>query len=388
MRLTLPARTTRSSAPSDRTPRPVRVSFLIDNLGRAGTETQLLALIRTLDRSRVEPTLVLLDGESEESRQLEPTDCPVLRLGVKKLFGRSAARAAGRLRRHWRDSRTEIAQIYFLDSAYFGVPVAKLAGVPKIIRVRNNLGYWTTRKHRLLSRVIRPFVDVTLTNSEAGRDALVSRDGLSVDRVTVIENGVDVEGFPFPGHRPFSGPSIRVGCVANLRSVKNIDGLMRVAASLLPDFPNLTFEVAGEGEERPALERLHRELMLGERFRLLGAVRDIPAFLGGLDVAVLPSHTEGMSNALLESMAAGRPIVATDVGASAKLLDDGACGVLVPSGRAETLSDGLRKLLTNPALARTLGVAARERVARHYSRDAMRLRFEEFYLRLAGVPVD
>ena len=179
-----------------------------------------------------------------------------------------------------------------------------------------------------------------------------------------------------------------MGCVANLRPVKNIDGLMRVAASLLPGFPNLTFVVAGEGEERPALERLHGELRLGERFRLLGAVRDIPAFLGGLDVAVLPSHSEGMSNALLESMAAGRPIVATDVGASAKLLGDGACGVLVPSSRDEPLADGLRKLLSNPALARTFGAAARERVCGHYSRDAMRLRFEQFYLRLAGVPVD
>ena len=268
--------------------RPVRVSFFIDNLGRAGTESQLLALLRTLDRSRVEPALVLLDGESEASRELEPPDCPILRLGVKKLLGRGAYRAAQQLRRFWIAQRPDIAQIYFLDSAYFGVPVAKLAGVPHIVRVRNNLSYWLTRKHRLLNRAIRPFVNATLTNSEAGRAALMERDCLPAERIEVIENGVDLERFALPGRRPFSESTIRIGCVANLRPVKNIDGLLRAAAVLVQEFPKLHFDVAGEGEQRPALEKLHSESGLGERFRFLGSVREIPEFLGGLDLAVLP----------------------------------------------------------------------------------------------------
>jgi len=366
---------------------PVRVSFLIDNLGRAGTESQLLALIRTLDRSRIEPSLVVLDGESEVSRELEPPDCPILRLGVTKLFGRGAFRAARRLRRFWRAQRPDIAQIYFLDSAYFGVPVARLAGVPKIVRVRNNLSYWLTRKHRLLNRVLRPFVNATLTNSEAGRVALVEQDGLRRDRIDVIENGVDLERFHPARHRPFSGDAIRVGCVANLRPVKNIDGLLRTASVLLKEFPNLIFEVAGEGEQRPELEKLHAELGLGTRFRFLGSVRAIPDFLTGLDLAVLPSHSEGMSNALLEAMAAGRPIVATDVGANATLLDGGHCGMIVATSSDRDLIAATRRALADPVSARRCGASARLRVEREYSRDAMRLRFEEFYLKLAGVSV-
>ncbi len=361
---------------------------MIDNLGRAGTESQLLALIRTLDRARIEPSLILLDGESEESRTLEPPNCRILRLGVKKLFGRTAFRAGQQLRRHWKLIQPDIAQFYFLDSAYFGIPVAKLAAVPKIVRVRNNLSYWLTRKHRILNRVIRPFVDATLTNSEAGRDALMKQDGLSPKRITVIENGVDVERFPNPGHRPFSEPIIRVGCVANLRPVKNIDGLLYVAAALLPQFPNLQFEVAGEGEQRPELEKLHAELRLGDRFRFLGSLADVPKFLASLDLAVLPSHSEGMSNALLEFMAAGRPIVATDVGASSKLLDSGACGILAASSQTEDIAAACRQLLLNPALARQFGDAARDRAAIEYGRQAMRLRFEQFYQRLVGVPVE
>src|SRR6478736_669845 len=121
---------------------PVRVSFMIDRLSRAGTETQLLALIRELDRSRVQPTLVLLDGEDDLSRALEPADCPVLRLGVRKLLSVTAARAASQLRAFWREHRPDGLQAYFQDAAYFGVPLAKLSGVKRIVRVRNNLGYW------------------------------------------------------------------------------------------------------------------------------------------------------------------------------------------------------------------------------------------------------
>ena len=85
----------------------------------------------------------------------------------------------------------------------------------------------------------------------------------------------------------------------------------------------MSFHVAGEGEQRPELERLIADLGLGDRFRLVGNVADVPGFLAGLDVAVLPSHAEGMSNAVLEYMAAGRPVVATDVGANAHLLGGG-----------------------------------------------------------------
>src|SRR6185437_13502429 len=114
----------RRSVPApESTAAPVRVSFMIDRLTRAGTETQLLALIRELDRAKVRPSLVLLDGEDDLSRALEPADCPVIRLGVRKLLGAGAARAAGRLRAFWKEHRPDVLQVYFLDSAYFGVPL-------------------------------------------------------------------------------------------------------------------------------------------------------------------------------------------------------------------------------------------------------------------------
>ncbi|MBM3979336.1 MAG: glycosyltransferase [Planctomycetes bacterium] len=374
--------------PSNVTPtsdaEPVRVCFMIDRLSRAGTETQLVALVRELDRSKVRPSLVLLDGEDDLSRALEPADCPVLRLGVRKLFSPKAVGAARRLRAFWREQRPDVLQVYFLDAAYLGAPLAKLCGIRKVLRVRNNLGYWLTRRHRVMGRLVRPFVDATLTNTDAGRDALVARDGVGPERVVVLENGVDTGRFARFMLPDTSKKVVRVGCVANLRPVKNIDGLMRVAKLAREKFPQLMFEVAGDGEQREQLVKLHAELGLGDRFVLRGSVNDVPNFLRGVDIAVLPSHSEGMSNALLEYMAAGRAVVATDVGANAKLLDGGRCGVLVPPNDGAALAGALGALLANPLRAAGYGAAARRRADAEFSRAAMRARFERFYRDLAA----
>src|SRR5262245_23444366 len=119
--------------------KPIRVCFLIDRLTRGGTETQLLALIRAVDRSSVPAALVLLDVTDAESQSLEPTDCPVLRLVLKSLHRPPALAAAAQLTRFWREQQTDVLQVYFLDSVYFGVPLARLAGVRRVVRVRNNL---------------------------------------------------------------------------------------------------------------------------------------------------------------------------------------------------------------------------------------------------------
>ena len=358
---------------------PVRVCFMVDRLSRAGTESQLLALIRNLDRSRVEPTLVLLDGEDDLSRALEPDDCTILRLGVRKLFGLNAARAARKLRDFWRETRPDVLQVYFLDSAYFAVPLARLCGIPKVLRVRNNLGYWLTRKHRVLNRLLRPFVDATLTNTEAGKQSLLERDGLSPDRVVVLENGVDTKRFNRFILADTSKKRVRIGCVANLRSVKNIDGLMRAAKVALERFPQLRFEVAGDGEQREELERLHAELGLGDRFILRGSVADVAGFLRTVEIAILPSHSEGMANALLESMSAGRAVIATDVGANAELVQHEKSGLIVPAGDENAIVEAIGRYLENPLRAAAYGAAARTRVEANFSRDASTRRFEEFY---------
>jgi glycosyltransferase involved in cell wall biosynthesis len=331
-----------------------------------------------MDRALFEPTLILLDGRPAASRELEPRDCEVIRLGVTKLLSRAGLRAARHVRQLWSRSRPDILQSYFLDASYFSVPLARWCGVPHVVRVRNNLGYWLTRKDRVLNRLIRPWVTRSLTNSEGGREQLIRQDGVSADRVTVIENGVDLDRFP-DVRPPAFGETVRVGCVANLRPVKNIDGLMRAAQLVLELSAKVEFEVAGDGPDRPRLEQLRRELALGDRFRLRGSLADVPEFLRSLDLAVMPSHSEGMSNAVLEYMAAGRAIVATDTGATAQLVGPGVGGVIVAPGSDEALAGAIQKLIDDPPAGRRMAATARRRAEEVYGRQGMVRRFEAFY---------
>ena len=361
---------------------PVRVCFLIDDLSRAGTETQLLALIRSFDRTRVQPSLVLLNGKGETSRALEPRGIPILRLGVKSFARPRTLFAAFSFMRFLRRERIDVLQAYFLDSIYFGVPLARLAGVRRVVRVRNNLGYWLTRKHRILGRIAGWLVDRTLTNSDQGREALIA-EGVAPESITVLENGVDIERFS-NSLPDVARDAVRIGTVANLRPIKDLDLLIRAAAKITKHRPYVRFEVVGEGKQRQELERLIADLNLGDRFRLLGAVDDVPAFLASLDVAVLCSRSEGMSNALLEYMAAGRAIVATRVGAAEKLIRDGVEGLLVPPGNAPALVASIEHLLDDRELARSLGEAARRRAGSEFSRHAMCRQFETWYSELAA----
>jgi glycosyltransferase involved in cell wall biosynthesis len=362
--------------------RPIRVSYLIDGLTRAGTETQLLALIKSLDRRRVQPSLVLLDGNDDLSRDLSPPDCPVLTLGVNSLHSGRALRAGAKLARFWRRERIDIVQTYFLDSTYFGVPLARISGVRRVVRVRNNLGHWLTPKHRALGRVMGRLVDATLTNCEPARTALLTAEGGSPRNVVVLENGVD--DHRFNNLPPPREPPRRIGVVANLRPIKGVDIFVRAAARLSRRIPDLEFHVAGEGEQRSALERLILGLGVQNRLHLAGTVADIPNFLASLDLVVSPSHAEGMSNSLLEAMAAGRPIVATDVGANRRLLGGGEVGVLVPPGNAEALAEAIGDCVAHWGRALRMGEAARRHVRAHYSRAAMLSRFEQFYTRLCA----
>jgi glycosyltransferase involved in cell wall biosynthesis len=363
---------------------PVRVCFLIDELATAGTEMQLVALIRNLDRSRVTPYLCLLRGDNALSRRLEPSDCPVLRLGVQSFKRPSAVRAAMKFMAFLRAEEIDILQVYFPDSTYFGIPLAWLAGVRCRVRTRNNLGHWLTPTHRVLGRILNGLTTHTITNCAAARAALLADEQPDADRVFVLENGVDVQRFLRinPVNRKPPGAPRLVGAVANLRAVKGLELLIDAARRLLPTHPELRFRVAGEGEHRPELEHLVRVHGLADRFDLSGRVADIPAFLSELDVAVLCSRAEGLPNAVLEYMAAARPIVATEVGAVTDLLTDGVHGLLVPPGDGAALAAAIARVLQAPELARSLGEAARERVMRHYSRQAMVRRFEDFYLEM------
>ncbi|MCG2684014.1 MAG: glycosyltransferase [Planctomycetales bacterium] len=400
-----------TSSKAQTIPKPANtanVCFVIDNLSVAGTESQLLALIRGLDRAKVQPHLCLLDGRSDRSRSLEPADCPVLRLGARSLRRPSTLARAWRFARFLRRNRIDVVHCFFPDSTRFAVPVACLAGVRRIVASRRNLGHWMTSWDRRLARLYRRWIDVTVANCEACRRAVIEQEGIAPDRVVVIPNGIDLDRFagipayapsdngrpekgsgPFcaqhpEGHSgkmdltPFPALVRRVGMVANLRPVKAPDVFVRAAAIVAQSHPDVIFQIAGSGDTE-SVRRLARECGVENRLELLGQVQDVPSFLAGLDVAVLTSHSEGLSNSLLEYMAAGRPIVATAVGGNCELIQHEMDGLLVSSSEPQGIAEAIKRLLLDTKLAANLGTATLSVARERYSLEAMLRQHGNFY---------
>ena len=364
--------------------RPVRVCFMIDRLSPAGIELQLLLLIKHLDRSRVVPHLCLLDGTDEQTQAMEPKDCRLIRLGIRHLARPFSVAGAMRLARFLRREKIDVLHPLFPDSLYFGAPVARLAGVPCIVGFCVDAGYWMTPWKRWAGRLVQRLLDGTVTNCEACRRAIVADYWTAPDSVTVIPNGVDLSRFINCRPRSASAEADaeqRVGITANLRPVKNIELLIRAARRLAPSHPKVRFEIAGEGESRGRIEALIESLDLGDRVTLLGTVSDVPAFLDRLDVAVLCSRTEGISNAIMEYMAAGLPTVATNVGGNAELVENEVTGLLSPSDDEQCLAGAIDRLLRDRALAARLGATARQRAFAQYGLETQVRRYEDFYER-------
>lgn len=361
---------------------PIRVCYLIDELAQAGTETQLLALIRNLDRSRVQPSLCLLRGDNPVSQALEPDHCPVYRLKVGSLKHPATLWKAWKLSQFLRRNHIDILQIYFPDSTYLGTVTGWLSGVKSIIRTRNNVGHWLTPTHRMLGRMLNPLTTLTITNCDAAREALLKDEKPRADSVVVLENGVDLERFdnvmPLRKDKPLS----RLGVIANLRPVKGLDVLIEAVRRLVSKYPALTLQVAGEGNERANLQSQIDEAGLTTRVQLRGAVADIPAFLNETDIGISASRAEGMSNALLEQMAAGRAIIATNVGGNPKLIDHERHGLLIPPDDPNAMTEAMERLLNSSTEAIRFAQSARQKVEQEYSRQAMVQRFEELYCQL------
>ncbi len=347
-----------------------------------------MALIAHLDRSQVRPYLCLLDGMPDSSRTLEPDDCPVLRLGVRSLRSPRAVSAGWRFIRFLRQQKTDVVQLHFPDSTYFGAPLAKLAGVRCVLRTRRNTGYWMTSGHRLMGRIISRLVDGTIANSEACRQAVIEQERAEPESVHVIPNGIDTEKFAeSQNSSPRRSAVRRVGVLANLRPVKRLDLFIKSAALLAPHFPDVEFQIAGEGACRATLTQLIDDLELESRMQLLGAVSDVAGFLNGLDVAVLCSEAEGVSNAVLEYMAAARPIVATQGAVDPCLVQHRRTGLIAENDSPTALAASIAELLADADYSRKLGTAARRAAEADFSRTKESGCYTSLYTRVGRLPV-
>lgn len=254
---------------------------------------------------------------------------------------------------------------------------ARLAGVRRVCAHVGNLPpVWTGHafaKFKLLVQLGRPFTHRLLCCSAYIRDATVCYFGVAPRDARAVFNSCDLQRFAEvkrSGSWPHQHP--RLGMVARLEQHKDQRSLIRSLALLRDQGFHAELWLIGEGSQRPQLEALIAELQLGSQVHLLGSRRDIPALLAQLDLFVFSARPdEGFGIALAEAMAAGVPIVATDVGACREVLLGGRCGLLVEPNRPQALADGIRQVLLDPEATRQRVADARERALRDFSVEAM-----------------
>ncbi len=359
----------------DRRERP-GVFLMTDSFATGGSERQFTALAGNLDRNSfrvhlgcIQKTGVFLNGFE---------DVVQFRLGGS-LYGPQSWRTRIRLGYHLRRSRISIAHAFDFYTNLTLVPVARMAGVAAVIGSQRQIGDLLSPAKARAQLGAFHFCDRIVCNSQAAARNLIEQ-GIRKRQVVVIGNGLPTSAFAAaPPALPRAPGILRVGMIARMNTpAKNHKLLLRAAARLISNFPHLQFVLVGDGPLRQELEKEAEVLGLGSRALFLGDRRDIPSVLASLDISVLPSESESQSNAILEAMAAGVPIVASNTGGNPELIGEGR-GLLVRCGDKEDLAQGIARLLQNTELRSEISENARDFVRQNFTLEKMRSRFEELY---------
>jgi L-malate glycosyltransferase len=354
-----------------------RVFLMTDSFETGGSERQFVMLAKALGKHPFEVRLGCLQRKGPLLKGIgEVAEFP---LGGS-FFTLQAQKARLALARYLRKNAISIAHSFDFYSNLMLIPAARLARVPVLIGSQRQIGDLLTPRQFRAQLIAFRLCDGVVCNSHAAAQRLLAR-GLAARKLIVIPNALPDEAFleTSPALERVPG-LLRVGMIARMNHpVKNHAGFLRAAARLVPDFPNVEFVLAGDGPLRDDLVRMADLLGIAGRVRFLGDRQDIPAVFAALDVSVLPSFSESLPNAILESMAAGVPVVATRVGANSDVIIDGESGLLVPPNDEEKLVEALGRFLKDPLLRSECGRRAREIAKENFSLDHIRFQFEQVY---------
>ena len=358
-----------------------KIMFLIDQYHgpQAGTEGQLLQLLCHLDRSRYEPGLTLLRDSDYVQRKLFP--CPVRVLGIARL---ASIRAVGGMLQYAFALRREnyrLVHCFFNDSALIAPFFLKLFGI-RVLVSRRDMGFWYTPQNLFVLRFVARFVDRYVANSHMVKRHVQEKERVRDRKITVIYNGYapyseSARGRSFtPVLTEIGDHDPVVGIVANLRPIKRIDTLIEAFAIVGKQNPVARLVIVGDStsdQARSTLDSLNAlagRFGIRERIIFTGQVENPLRYIKKFTVAVLCSESEGFSNSIIEYLQAGRPVICTDTGGNAEIIQDGRNGFLVPVGDSGALAARLVLLLSDSALSRRLSLAGRETV-RSYTHTRM-----------------
>lgn len=353
---------------------PIRTLFLVPELKAAGAERHITTLLPRLDPARFVSSVVCIGREGELFTDLRAAGIRATALNLCKW---QAARALRELISIIRQEQPDVVSVWGFNAETLGRIAARATGVKHTIMWVHNASEITPRGfvHRAVDRGLIRWTSAYFGVAMGQREFLVHERGYPAAKVQIIYNGVDTSSFDGGTDRGVldevgvsdGGPV--VGILGSLRPEKDHGTFLRAASIVIDEMPRVHFLVIGDGECRPRLEALCRDLQITGNVHFVGARGDVGRMLRAIDVFTMTSITECLPMALLEAMACARPAVCTEVGGITEVVEDGETGYLVPPRDPARLADRLIYLLSHPQRARDMGEAGRHRVETSFGLD-------------------
>lgn len=380
----------------DKMPEKIKIVFIIDTLvGFAGTERHLFETVTHLNGDIFSCHIISFLTRERTVEEFRKKGINVLTIPIVKIYGLDTLKHLRELRRELKNIGPDIVQTFHFKADTLGVLAAKTAGVPCVISSRRDTGDLKKRSHLLLNRAMNRFIDRFIAVCEAASRTMQQKERIKAESIRVIYNGVDTNKFHFsPGdardaRRGLNIPadSFVVGIVSNFRPEKDIPTFFKAMTILKKEIPDLRVIAAGRGSSETQIRigeqmiQFCRENGLMDQTLFPGYLLDVRPYIAAMDVACLtPKSNEGFSNAILEEMSMGKPVVATDIGGNAESVVDGETGYIIPPGRPEALAEKILLLYRNPEQRERMCRKARERVEKTFSIEKMIHEMERFYL--------
>ncbi len=357
----------------------LQILYLIDYFHRTGgTEKHLAQLVAGLPADQIRCTIAGFDlGTNPLLDEVRAAGIEVVHFPVGREYVPNAWRQAIRLWRFVRSSRFDIVQTYHQKADSFGALIARGAGVRHLISSKRDTGELRNSLHVFVNRRLRGLFQAFIMASEGVRRAVSDRDGLPEDKIVTIYNGVDSDRFRVPssGERlaarerlGFQDGDFVIGMVAGFRPEKSHDRFFEAMSMLAECVPRLKVLLVGGG---PLLDHYRRSVSGGPLASLTiftGDVKEVVPYLWAMDVGCLiPVSNEGFSNAVIEQMSCGLPMIVSDVGGNAEAVENGENGYVVRTGNAPSVMEAALRLYSEPALRLQMGLASRQRAERSFS---------------------
>ena len=356
------------------------VLFIIDSFEQGGSERQALQLLRQLHLSG-ECRIHLACLQNRGSLRAEAEDLGIGAIheyALSSFYDLNFAKQLRRFARHLKEHQIDVVHTHCFYTNIFGMTGAFMAQVPARITSKGETDGFRTPMQKRAERISFRLAHRVIANCLVVQNQLI-REGVNPKRIIQHYNGLDLERMKVrPGltrdeaRSLFALPRDRrlISIVANLRNpVKDHPMFLRSAARVRAAVPDAAFVIAGEGELMPSLRQLASELGIAEDVHFIGRCDDVASLLFASHVGVLSSKAEGFANAILEYMAAGLPVVATDVGGVREALSEGETGYIVPAGDEKKMAERIIQVLSNDEDARVMGACGKAIVADKFSSD-------------------